>query len=62
LGIVYSPDLNSIELIFANLKTALRKAQARNIDAVVQENARTPPSFSAAEYTNSFRHAGYASI
>ena len=58
----YSPDLNPIEQIFAKLKTALRKAQARTIDAVMQEIARTLPSFSAAECTNYFRHAGYASI
>ena len=45
----YSPDLNPIEQIFAKLKTALRKAQARTIDTVVQEIARTLPSFSAAE-------------
>jgi transposase len=58
----YSPDLNPIEQIFAKLKTALRKAQARTIDAVVQEIARTLPSFSAAECANYFRRAGYASI
>ena len=58
----YSPDLNPIEQIFAKLKTALRKAQARTIDTVVQEIARTLPSFSAAECANYFRHAGYASI
>ena len=37
----YSPDFNPIEQIFAKLKAALRKAQARTIDAVVQEIART---------------------
>ena len=30
----YSPDLNPIELVFAKLKTALRRAQARTFDAV----------------------------
>ena len=58
----YSPDLNPIEQVFAKLKAALRKAQARSIEAVVQEIARTLPSFSSDECANYFRHAGYASI
>ena len=58
----YSPDLNPIEQAFAKLKGALRKAQARSIEAVTKEIARTLPSFSSAECANYFRHAGYASI
>ena len=58
----YSPDLNPIEQVFAKLKAALRKAQARTIDAVVQEIARALPSVSSTECANYFRHAGYASI
>jgi transposase len=58
----YSPDLNPIEQVFAKLKGALRKAQARSIDTVVHEIARTLPAFSPAECANYFRHAGYASI
>ena len=58
----YSPDLNPIEQVFAKLKAALRKAQARSIEAVVKEIARTLPSFSSGECANYFRHAGYASI
>jgi transposase len=58
----YSPDLNPIEQVFAKLKGALRKAQARSIDTVVYEIARTLPDFSSAECANYFRHAGYASI
>ena len=58
----YSPDLNPIEQVFAKLKAALRKAQARTIDAVVQEIARALPSVSSAECANYFRHAGYASM
>ena len=45
----YSPDLNPIEQVFAKLKAALRKAQARSIKAVVQEIAHTLPSFSSDE-------------
>jgi hypothetical protein len=48
--------------VFAKLKAALRKAQARTIDAVVQEIARALPSVSSAECANYFTHAGYASI
>lgn len=58
----YSPDLNPIEQVFAKLKAALRKAQARTIDAVVAEIACALPTFSSAECANYFRHAGYASI
>jgi transposase len=58
----YSPDLNPIEQVFAKLKGALRKAQARTIDTVMREIARTLPTFSAAECANYFSHAGYASI
>jgi transposase len=41
----YSPDLNPIEQAYVKLKAALRKAQARTIDAAVQEIARALPSF-----------------
>ena len=34
----YSPDLNPIEQVFAKLKAALRKAQARSIKAVVRRS------------------------
>ena len=57
----YSPDLNPIEQVFAKLKTALRKAQARTIDTVVQEIACSLSSFSAAECASYFKNAGYAS-
>src|SRR5262245_4169994 len=58
----YSPDLNPIEKVFAKLKGALRKAQARTVDGVVAETARALPSVSANECARYFRHAGYASI
>jgi transposase len=58
----YSPDLNPIEQVFAKLKVALRKAQARTIHAVIDEIARALPTFSSAECANYFRHARYASI
>jgi len=58
----YSPDFNPIEQAFAKLKAALRKAQARTIEAVVEQVKRTLPSFSSRECSNYFKHAGYASI
>jgi transposase len=48
--------------VFAKLKGALRKAQARTIEAVCQQVANTLPSFSSHECANYFKHAGYASI
>jgi transposase len=58
----YSPDLNPIEQVFAKLKTLLRKAAERTVDATWKRigtllNAFTPP-----ECANYFRNAGYASI
>jgi hypothetical protein len=44
----------------AKLKAALRKAQARTLDAVCRQVAKALPSFSAPECANYFRHAGYA--
>jgi transposase len=58
----YSPDLNPIENVFAKLKGALRKAQARTIGGVMEETARALPTVSAKECAGCFRHAGYASI
>jgi transposase len=37
----YSPDLNPIEMAFAKLKAALRKAAARSIDALVNYRRRS---------------------
>jgi transposase len=58
----YSPDLNPIEQAFAKLKAALRKAQARTIDGVMEATAHALPTVSAKECAGYFRHAGYASI
>ena len=40
----YSPDLNPIEQVFAELKHLLRKCAARTIEAVWASNRRAPPS------------------
>ena len=39
----YSPDLNPIEQVFAKLKTLLRKAAERTVEATWRRDRRTPP-------------------
>lgn len=57
----YSPDLNPIEMMFAKLKTLLRKADERSIAAVWNRIGSLLAEFSPAECTAYLRHAGYAS-
>jgi len=57
----YSPDLNPIEQVFAKLKTLLRKAAARSIDAISEAIAHILTTYTPAECANYLRHAGYAS-
>lgn len=57
----YSPDLNPIEMMFAKLKTLLRKANARSVAAVWQRIGLLLSEFSPAECRNYIRHAGYGS-
>ena len=56
----YSPDLNPIEQVFAKLKTLLRKAAARSIDATWKAIGRLLDAFSAQECANYFVNPGYA--
>ena len=58
----YSPDLNPIEMMFAKLKTLLRKADQRSIAAVWHRIGTLLGEFSPAECANYLRHAGYASV
>jgi transposase len=55
----YSPDLNPIEMAFAKLKAALRKAAARSINGLIAAIARTLTTFEPEECTNYFAAAGY---
>jgi transposase len=55
----YSPDLNPIEQVFAKLKTLVRKAAPRCLDAVSDSIANTL-RVSAKECSNYLRNAGYA--
>ena len=57
----YSPDLNPIEQVFAKLKTLLRKAAARSLDAVSAAIAQILETYTPAECANYLKNAGYAS-
>jgi putative transposase len=57
----YSPDLNPIEQVFAKLKSLLRKAVARSLDAVADAIAQILATYTPQECANYLRNAGYAS-
>jgi len=57
----YSPDLNPIEQVFAKLKTLLRKAAERTVEATWKRIGSLLQSFTPAECANYFANAGYAS-
>jgi transposase len=57
----YSPDLNPIEQVFAKLKTLLRKAAKRTIEATWQRIGELLDQFTASECANYLANAGYAS-
>jgi len=56
----YSPDLNPIEQVFAKLKTLLRKAQARTVDALWNIIGTLLDQFASSECANYIANAGYA--
>jgi transposase len=58
----YSPDLNPIEQVFAKLKTLLRKAAERTVEATWQRIGALLQCFTPAECANYIRNAGYASV
>ncbi len=58
----YRPDLNPIEQVFAKLKTLLRKAAERSVEAVWRRIGTLLDRFSPDECYNYFRNAGYVSI
>ena len=55
----YSPDLNPIEQVFAKLKHFLRKANARNPEAVCDCIGQLLANFTPQECANYFSNAGY---
>jgi transposase len=58
----YSPDLNPSEQVFAKLKTLLRKASERTVEATWKRIGQLLEAFTAQECSNYLRNAGYASI
>jgi transposase len=57
----YSPDLNPIEQVFAKLKTLLRRAEERSVDALWHRIGQLLDAFAPSECANYVRNAGYAS-
>lgn len=57
----YSPDLNPIEQVFAKLKTLLRKAAKRTVEATWTCIGSLIDQFPPDECAAYLRHAGYAS-
>jgi transposase len=55
----YSPDFNPLEQVFAKLKTLLRKAAARSLDALWHATGNLLADFSAGECLHYFQHTGY---
>ena len=57
----YSPDLNPIEQVFAKLKTRLRKAAERPVEATWKRIGTLLTEFKPGECANYLRNSGYAS-
>lgn len=55
----YSPDLNPIEKLFAKLKTLLRNAATRSIDALWHHIGMLMDAFTPDECRNYFQACGY---
>jgi len=55
----YSPDLNPIELMFSKLKTLLRQAAERTVDALWNRIGELLNHFTPQECASFLRHAGY---
>ena len=58
----YSPDLNPIEQAFSQIKSHLRKAEARTLDALWRVLGDICNLFEPDECWNYLRAAGYASV
>ncbi len=55
------PDLNPIEQVFAKLKTLLRKANTRSVEATWKQIGSLLDAFPPLECANYLRNSGYAS-
>lgn len=58
----YSPDLNPIEQVFAKLKTLLRKAEERTVEATWRRIGLLLTAFTRNECSNYLVNSGYASV
>lgn len=56
----YSPDLNPIEQVFAKIKSFLRAAGERTVDALWDRIATILDQLESGEFRAYFRHCGYA--
>ena len=56
-----SPDLNPIEQVFAKLKTLLRKAAERSVEATWKRIGTLLGHFTSEECTNDLQNSGYVS-
>jgi transposase len=56
----YSPDLNPIEQAISKIKAHMRKAAARNFDAICENLGRIIDTFTHQECKNFLTNAGYA--
>jgi transposase len=56
----YSPDLNPIELCWSKVKTALRSAQARTLEALVETLGDALQGIHPTDVCAWFAHCGYA--
>ena len=58
----YSPDLNPIEMMFSKLKEALRSAETRTVDALIDAMGLALRSIEAGDILGWFGHSGYRYI
>jgi len=58
----YSPDLNPIEQVFAKLKTLLRKAEERTVEATWRRIGELLDHFQPNECAKYLTNSGYASV
>jgi len=54
-----SPDLNPIEEAFAKIKGVLRKAEARNREALIEAIGRAISAVTSQDVRGFFEHCGY---
>jgi len=57
----YSPDVNPIEKLFAKLKTLLRRAALRNVEALWDHIGELLDHFPSIACSNYFKSCGYVS-